>query len=247
MKIIAIGGGEIGRPGYPIETEAIDREIIRLTGKEHPTALLLPTASGDSEVYWETFDNYFGKRLDCQTDVLYLVRESPSQQEIHRKILGTDIIYVGGGNTAKMLQIWRQSGIEQLLITAGQQGTVLSGLSAGAICWFASGSPDSAKYADPAAGKLSRIQGLGLIPGMACPHYDVKQNRRPSLRKMIEQTGEIALGLENCAALEIVDQTYRILTSSPGANVYKLYKQDRAVLEEQLPKDGRFRSVEELC
>ena len=247
MKIVAIGGGEIGRPGYPIETEAIDREIIQLTGKEHPTALLLPTASGDSEVYWETFDNYFGQRLGCRTDVLYLVRESPSQQEIHRKILGTDIIYVGGGNTAKMLQIWRQSGIDQLLITAGQQGTVLSGLSAGAICWFASGNSDFEKYADPAAGKLIRIQGLGLVPCMACPHYDVEQDRRPSLRKIIAQTGGIALGIENCAALEVVDRTYRVLTSSPGANVYRLYKQDHAVIEEQLPKDGRFRPVEELC
>src|SRR4030042_172523 len=102
-KIVAIGGGEIGRAGYPIETTSIDREIIRLSGKANPRLLFIPTASSDSEKYIETVKAHCGKRLGCRMDSLYLIREKPSRQDIERKILGSDIIYVGGGNTLKML------------------------------------------------------------------------------------------------------------------------------------------------
>ncbi len=96
MKIVAIGGGEIGRPGTKIETKAIDREIIHLTGKKSPKLLFLPTASGDSEGYYEIVRNYFGKKLGCRVDVLYLIKEKLSKEQIERKILGSDIVYVGG-------------------------------------------------------------------------------------------------------------------------------------------------------
>lgn len=111
MKIIAIGGGEIGRPGYPIETEEIDREIIRLSGKKHPKVLFIPTASGDSPLYYETFKKYYGEKLGCKTDVLYLLKTKPSLEEIREKILNSDIVYVGGGNTLRMLKRWRKLGV----------------------------------------------------------------------------------------------------------------------------------------
>ncbi len=76
MKIIAIGGGEIGRPGYPVETTKIDKEIIALSGKKIPRVLFIPTASGDSNGYTEVFNKYFGKRLGCKTDVLYLKKKN---------------------------------------------------------------------------------------------------------------------------------------------------------------------------
>ena len=146
-KIIAIGGGEIGRPGFPTQTTAIDKEIIRLTKKKHPTLLFIPTASGDSSSYYETVRNHFGKKLSCKTDVLYLIKEKLSQQEIKEKILSADIIYVGGGNTFRMMKIWKRRGVDVILKQAYKKGTVLSGLSAGArragisrgsvagICW----------------------------------------------------------------------------------------------------------------
>lgn len=115
MKIVAIGGGEIGRPGYPIETERIDREIIRLTGKRRPKVLFLPTASGDDPSYWEVFQRYYGQRLGCRTDILYLLRQRPSFKEIKEKILSSDIIYVGGGNTLRMLRRWRRLGVDKVL------------------------------------------------------------------------------------------------------------------------------------
>src|SRR3989344_8149361 len=99
MKIVAIGGGEIGRPGTNIETEEIDREIIRLSGKKHPKVLFLPTASGDNSGYCEVVQNYYGKKLGCKVGVLCLIKEKPLREEIRKNILGSDIVYVGGGNT----------------------------------------------------------------------------------------------------------------------------------------------------
>lgn len=246
MKIVAIGGGEIGRPGYSIETEEIDREIIRLSGKQHPRVLFLPTASSDSQSYWETFKGYYGHKLRCQTDVLYLLNNTPTLQEIRQKILGSDIVYVGGGNTLKMLKAWRRLGVDRVLEEAAKKGVILSGLSAGAICWFKYGNSDSLKFGPKKTAKLIKIRGIGFLPSMACPHYDVEKTRRPSLRRMIRIGGGLSIALENCSALEIVDGQYRVITSSRNAQAYKLYRRDGQVVEEKLPKDKNFKPLDEL-
>jgi len=228
MKIVAIGGGEIGKPGYPIETEAIDREIIRLAGKKHPKVLFLPTASGDSLSYWETFKKYYGQKLECKPDVLYLISNNVSLREIKEKILGADIIYVGGGNTLKMLRIWRRRGVDKVLKEAGRKGVILSGLSAGAICWFRYGNSDSRKFGSKKSNKLIKVSGIGFLPSMACPHYDVEKSRRYSLKKMIQNCGGVSIALENCSALEVIDGRYRVITSSDSAEAYKVYKRRRS-------------------
>jgi len=74
-KIIAISGGEIGRPGFKIETEEIDKEIIRLSNKRNPKLLFIPTASNDNQEYIDVINNYFGKRLGCEVDTLYLIEK----------------------------------------------------------------------------------------------------------------------------------------------------------------------------
>src|SRR6202167_1800452 len=130
--IVAIGGGEIRTRG----TAAIDREIIRLSNKKHPKLLFIPTASSDSERYWKHVQEYFGKFLKCKTDVLFLIRQHPPKKQIRSKILSADIIYVGGGNTLMMMRLWRRLGVDKLLIAAYEKGIVLSGISAGSICWF---------------------------------------------------------------------------------------------------------------
>jgi len=143
--IVAIGGGEIKTRG----TAAIGREIIRLSHKKNPRRLFIPTASSDSERYWKHVQEYFGNFLKCKTDVLFLIKEQPSKERIRRQISSADIIYVGGGNTLQMMRIWRRLGVDKLLISAYENGTVLSGISAGAICWFDSGHSDSMSFYNP--------------------------------------------------------------------------------------------------
>ena len=109
--IVAIGGGKIATR----QTLPIDREIIRLSQKKPPRLLFIPIASSDSEIYWRKVRVYFGDFLKCKTDVLFLMKEKPSRQQIRSKISSADIIYVGGGNTLQMMRIWRRLGVDKLL------------------------------------------------------------------------------------------------------------------------------------
>lgn len=245
QKIVAIGGGEIGRPGYPVETTAIDREIVRLTGKKHPTLLFIPTASSDSVSYYEVVKKHFGKRLGCKTNVLYLVKEKPSLEEIRKKILTSDIVYVGGGNTFMMMRIWRNGGVDQVLREAYRRGIVLSGMSAGSICWFRHGSSDSRRFANPAA-ELIKVSGLGLIEALHCPHYDVEKDRGPDLQRMMKKTSGVAIAIDNCCAIEIVNGSYRVLSSKKKANAYKVYWRGGRYFEEKIANGKKFISLKEL-
>ncbi len=245
MKIVAIGGGEIGRPGTKIETESIDKEVIQLTGKSHSKLLFLPTASEDSESYYQVVQNYYGKRLGCKTSVLYLIKDRPTTKEIRNKVFNSDIIYVGGGNTLQMLKLWRKVGLDKMLREAGERGIVLAGVSAGAICWFKSANSDSLKFSN-SKNPLIKLRGLDFIPLMSCPHYDGEKNRRSSLKKMILEKGGVSIALENCSAMEVVDGQYRIITSSKKAKAFKVYKSSGKVIEEELLKDGKYRLLEEL-
>ena len=244
-KIIAIGGGEIGRPGFPIETTSIDKEIIKLTGKKNPSLLFFPTASGDSESYYKTVENYFGKKLKCKVDVLYLTKTDLSKEKIRSKILFSDIIYVGGGNTLKMISAWKKIGVDKVLREAYEKGIVLSGLSAGAICWFKYGNSDSRKMIDKKA-PMIRVTALNFISALFCPHYDVEKYRKLELKKMMSKTSGVAIALDNCSAIEIIDDTYRIISSKDSANAYRVFWSKGRFHHELIPKSKELKILSNL-
>jgi dipeptidase E len=244
--IVAIGGGQIRTRG----TAAIDREIIRLSAKKNPKLLFVPTASSDSERYWKHAQEYFGGFLKCKTDVLFLMKEQPSNEQIRSKILAADIIYVGGGNTLQMMRIWRRLGVDKLLRAAYENGTVLSGISAGAICWFESGHSDSMSFYDPRKWKYINVRGLGLIPGIHCPHYDGRTRgvpRRKDFRDMILKIGGIGIAIENNCAIEFLDgRLYRVIRSKGKARAYKVYRSGGEVVAKQIRHQKQFAPVEAL-
>ncbi len=221
-KIIAIGGGEIGRPGHPYETTAIDKEIIKLTGKTSPRLLFIPTASTDQEKYYKDVQKHFSKELGCKTDCLYLPDNDFDYKNTSRRVLNSDIIYVGGGNTEKMIKLWKQFGLDRILREAYAKGVVLTGLSAGAICWFREGNSDSSRFHDPTT-DLKKVEALGLVDALLCPHFISETDRQPSLRQMMMTTPGVAIAISNCCAIEISDQKYRIISSGTEAAAYKTY------------------------
>ena len=232
--IIAIGGGVIRTRG----TLGIDREMIRLSNKPHPRILFIPTASSDSEEYWEEFRDYFGGFLECRTDALFLVKDAPAKNQIEKKIRWADIVYVGGGNTLYMMRLWRRLGVDRMLKAAYRKGTVLAGVSAGAICWFDAGHSDSMSFYNPQRWKYIQVRGLGLIRGIACPHYDSSTGgipRRREFREMIRKTGGIGIAIENNCAIEFIGgRLYRVIRSKPRARAYRLYKRGGEVVAEQI-------------
>ncbi|MGA8212408.1 MAG: peptidase E [Candidatus Sulfotelmatobacter sp.] len=244
--IVAIGGGEIRTRG----TAAIDREIIRLSNKRNPGLLFIPTASSDSERYWKHVQEYFGKFLKCRTDVLLLIEEKPSKEQIRRKISWADIIYVGGGNTLSMMRLWRRLGVDRLLVSAYENGTVLSGISAGSICWFDSGHSDSMSFYNPRSWKYINVKGLGLISGIHCPHYNGMTRgipRRRHFRDMIRKTGGIGIALENNCAIEFIDgRFYKVISSKSYSRAYRVYKCGGEVVAEQIRQQKQLAPLESL-
>ena len=219
--IIAIGGGEMGRPGTKRETLLIDKEIVRLAGKKKPTLLFLPTASGDHAGYAALVEKYYGG-LGCAVETLRLIGTTLPKERIAAKILGADIVYVGGGNTLKMMKLWRTLGVDRMLKQAHASGTVMAGLSAGSVCWFRDGNSDSWKSVNPKAPYI-KVRGLGILPALHCPHYDTVKERVASLKKMMRSTPGVAIALENCTALEVVGSACRVLRSKKTANAYKVF------------------------
>lgn len=250
-KIIAIGGGEIGRPkedgsgAYPVETTQIDQEIALLTEKKSPTLLFIATASGDSNEYFALVRAHFTKLGFSSIDPLFLSDASLTKQNIREEILSHDAIYVGGGNTLRMMMIWRRLGIDKMLNEALERDIVLSGISAGAICWFNSGNSDSRKFTS-GSNKLIKVSGLGYVEALLCPHYDAEAFRQTDLKHMMKSTPGIAIALDNCAALEVVDDTYRVITSKPNATARKVYWKRGKYFIEEIPASAHYDNIHNL-
>jgi len=237
-KIVTIGGGEI----KDLETLKIDKEIIKLSGKKRPKVLFVPTARSDEEGYWEVFQKVYGKKLGCKIDVLYLIGGNLTKKQIRDKILFSDVIYVGGGNTLKMMKVWRRLEVDKILRIACNKGIVLSGLSAGSICWFKYGHSDSMKFYNPKKWDYIRVRGLGFINAIHCPHYNVGR-RKKDFRRMMRKYPNTGIALDENCALEFLDNKYRVIISKHGAKAYKIYKKKRKIITEIIKQKQEFSPI----
>jgi dipeptidase E len=250
MKIVAIGGGDMGAG----ETLALDQEIVSLTGKSAPNALFLPTASFDSPDYWERFQAIYRAALGCSTDVLFLwdgyapeeientIQATKRNQHPHTwefrgslerargAIASADLIYVGGGNTRRMIELWKSAGIDLMIREAADRGAVLAGLSAGCICWGRYGNSDAAMTED--LGKPTmRIDGLDYIPFALCPHMSREGFRLEEFKAMMRETPGTGIGMDDCCALVVVNDRYRIVACIDGAVAHRVTAESHEILE----------------
>lgn len=193
-------------------------ELARLTGKRRPKLLYLPTAAGDRDDACVTWFQRCAP-LDVEASVQKMFIDSLTQTRSWAEvILGADGIVCSGGNTLNQQAIWRAQGIDVLLRKAWRQGIVLGGASAGALCWFESGSTDSRPQ------QLSIVQGLGLLPGSHCPHYDSEPGRRPQYQALIANA-ELPAGYacdEGAGLLFEVRRVVRVLSVAAKAQVYRV-------------------------
>lgn len=243
-KIVAIGGGDL----RTLQTLDIDREVVELSGKERPKALFIPTASSDSVEYWEAFDRMYGGQLGCDTDVLYMLGKRPLQERLQEAILSADVIYVGGGNTLKMMRRWRLLGVDKLLEEAYAGGTVLAGLSAGCICWFSYGHSDSMSfYTEGDDWSYIRVKGMGFIDAFGCPHYNGETREQDFQAMMRDRPGiGVGIGIEDNCALEVVDGSYRIITSHKDAAAHRIEKSRGGLLVDEIPQSRAFAPLADL-
>ena len=210
MKVIVpIGGGEISLRS----TIEIDKYIVSLVNKETKKVLFIPTASGDMPSYIERFTNLY-KELGCEVDTL-LLSKTENDNLIRSKIFSSDIIYIGGGNTARMMRIFKRTHVNEYLKLAYEKGIILTGLSAGAMAYFTNGYSDSNRSTNPEA-SLCLVKCLDLIHYCFCPHYN--EEERKSFDEFVVKKGFNGLALEDNVALVVTDDKIQGIIKSNTNN-----------------------------
>ena len=221
--IIPIGGGEISLKS----TLKIDRYIVSLLNKETKKVLFIPTASGDMVSYIEKFKTYY-ESLGCEVDTL-LLSQTQNDNLIRSKIFSSDIIYIGGGNTARMMRIFKRNKVNEYLLKAYEKGIILTGLSAGAMAYFTNGYSDSNRSTNPNA-SLTEVKCLNLIPYCFCPHYN--ENERKSFDDFVKNKNFNGLALDDdCALIYIDNEIHGIIKSNKNANGYFINNQTKQIID----------------
>jgi peptidase E len=151
---------------------------LSLTGRQRPRLCVLNTAIGDDpQATLRMYDRLAGASVEVRHLALFPM---PNVNDPEDLLLSQDVIFVGGGSVANMVAVWRVHGIDETMRKAWQSGIVLAGSSAGGICWFEGGTTDSFGRSLRAFGN-----GLGMLPGSFCPHYNSEEQRRPLYQRLI--------------------------------------------------------------
>jgi dipeptidase E len=218
-RIVAIGGGDLQT------TKKLNQYMIKISKKEHPNVLFIGTASGDASGYIERIKAAFGQ-LKCEVKALCLVTENLSDAEVDTLLAWADIIYVGGGDTASMMKIWKEHGIDSKLLAIYKNDTaVLGGISAGAICWFDCGHSDSEAFSKKDDWNYIFVEGmLGIHPFVLCPHYN--EEGRDSFDTMMKEKELVGLALENETAFVEENGAILFIRSRKDAMAYEIMYQN---------------------
>jgi len=181
--IVAMGGASLRPEDYD---PRLNDFVLSLARRERPRVCFVGTASGDAPEYVANFYRAFSGHHDCVPSDLGLF--SRTVADLRSFVLGQDVVWVGGGNTASLLAVWRMHGLDLVLREAWEAGVVLCGVSEGMNCWFEGSTTDSF---GPTLAPLK--DGLGILAGSCCPHYDSNEQRRPIYRGAVDR-GELGPG-----------------------------------------------------
>jgi dipeptidase E len=203
-QIVAFGGGGFSmEAGNPL----MDEYVLGLVARPRPRVCFLPSASGDADHYIVRFYRHFAADRCEPSHVSLFRRERGVGGDLREHLLAQDLIYVGGGSLISLL----------------------GGLSAGSLCWFAEGV--SAFH-----GPAERVRGLGLLPHSNAVHYDGDRNRRAAFHRFLAAGMPAGYACEDGAALHFVGtELAHVVSSRPGARAFHVRLAGRRVREKELP------------
>ena len=214
VQIFAVGGGGFTHPedNYPHDA-ILEDHLLALAGPIAEVSIgYIGHASNDNPAKIEMFYKCFDRCANITTLPL-----EANLTEARGFLNGLDILYVGGGATTKMLAHWEKTGIDKILIQVANSGLILSGVSAGAICWF------SELLLGSANDGYAPYKGLGLLGGSVCPHFSNEPPRKRAFEQQIAD-GHLAAGLaiDDGVAIHICDGIVTNIISARGtsANAY---------------------------
>jgi dipeptidase E len=217
--IVAMGG--LSRDDA--ELRLLENYVLGLAARERPRVLFVPTAVGDDAEQTLWAYSQLGNRAQV-SHVSFFPWPPP---DLRRLALEQDVIFVSGGNTANALAIWRTHGFDEILRQAWEAGVVLTGWSAGMLCWFEAGVTDS--FGPQLQGMRD---GLGFLPGSACPHYDGEPERRPVYTKLVADGFPPGLAADDSVALRFDGtELAETVTARPGARAYRVSRDGEEPIE----------------
>ncbi len=229
-RIIAIGGGEIKNK----TTLSIDRYVASLAkihaGENRANMLFIGTASHDSMPYFNSFRKTYTSVFDIKAEVALIVYGEMDIERIKGKIANADAIYIGGGDTVFMLNKWAETGIDKLLIDAYNNGKIIVGLSAGAICWFTKMYTDYLIMRGSSSEYVLK-EGLNILSGTMCPHFDDRE--KDFIENMKKNNIESALAIENNCAVEFTDGKMTKVISA-GGRAFTLINNNGEIVKEEI-------------
>ena len=222
QRILAIGGSSVmaNSTDWPLHQFLLD-----LSGRERPRICFIGTASGDDASYRAGFYATFARHAEASHLALFEL----TVDDIAAFLLEQDVIFVGGGNTANLLAVWRLHGVDKALKAAWEAGVVLAGPSAGGMCWFEAGLTDSF---GPGLAPLK--DGLKFLPGSFCPHYDSESLRRPRYEEVVG-SGALQDGFaadDGVGLLFNGRELEEAVASLPGQHAYRVERRKGNSVEE---------------
>ncbi|HET9732070.1 MAG TPA: peptidase E [Acidimicrobiales bacterium] len=226
-QIVTLGGGFKDNGGGGWVINGLVEFLLRLVGPE-PRVCLMNTATGDDPRYYSLMYGALAGRARVHHLALFPM---PNHVDPEEAILSADIVLVGGGSVANEVAVWRTHGLDGILRRAWESGVILSGSSAGAICWFEAGTTDSfGRDLKPFT------DGLGLLPGSYCPHYNSEEQRRPAFHRLVAD-GTIAPGwaADDGVALHWVDrELVDVIADRDGVAAYRVDREGDAAVESKV-------------
>ncbi len=196
------------------ERRLLEDYVLGLAGQERPRVLYVPTAVADDAEATLRIYTQLGDRAEL-SHLPFFPWPPPGLPEL---ALAQDVIYVSGGNTANALAIWRTHGFDEILRQAWEAGVVLAGWSAGMLCWFEAGVTDS--FGPELQGMHD---GLGFLPGSACPHYDAEDRRRPVYTRLVAEGFPPGIAADDSVALRFDGtELAEVVTAREGSRAYRI-------------------------
>jgi dipeptidase E len=230
MQLVLIGGGDIGRANTKYETKEIDEEIVRLANKDRPNFLFIGLASSFADSYYKVIKDIY-KNLGCETGKISN-KTLTHIEVVEKKINDADIIYIGGGNTVKLVNTLKETGMDKMLYNALKRNCVLAGISAGAITYLKYGLSD-VEIMDGTSDNYVKVDGLGFLDYMFVPHFSSVPKKKEDLEKVLKENKNIkALCADNCCAIEFNDDDMKIIKSKKDASVYEAYYDKKFKIDE---------------
>ena len=215
--IVPMGGGTF--------CDGVARFLAGLTGKERPRLLYIGTAAAEDPSSALRVHDQF----QPYSDVSRLEFFPWPPDDLRSLVVESNLIFVGGGNTANMLAIWRVHGVDELLREAWERGVVLAGSSAGGICWFEHGVTDSF------GPQLGPMKCLGFLPGSFCPHWDNEELRRPRYHELLKGGFPAGYAADAGVGLHFVNgELQEVVACEAESKAYRLELRDGEVTEEPI-------------